>query len=241
MLGRIMRLRRRAKTPAATSDYYRRNQVWVGSTRLSTAEDLPTGVTVDFHDRSIGNIVRLSDGGRWRNVVIDLSAAIDCVVEIGAIKVQSGGLRISFVANGGRCSTGTTVSVGRGSIFNGSMHIIGPLTPGLSVSLGENGLFATNVSIRGSSHHALWDLETGALLNPEVGIAIGDRVWLGDGVVVLNRAVIPSGSVVGARSVVNKAFAEENTLLVGAPAIVRRRNIAWANEFPMDNGASPRA
>lgn len=235
-----MRKRRSPIAAAPVSEPYRRNQVWIGSARIWSAEGLPLGVAVNFHDRSTGNIIRLADGGRWRNVVIDLSSAIDCIVEIGAIRVQSGGLRVSFVANSGRCSTGTTVSVGDGCIMNGAMQIIGPLTPGLSVTVGENGLFAANVSIRGSSHHGLWDLETGALLNPEVGIKIGNRVWLGDGVVVLNRAVIPSGSVVGARSVVNKSFTEENSLLVGAPAAVRRRNVTWTNEFPLDNGESPR-
>lgn len=222
-------------------DPFQRNQIWVGSTRLGSADDVPAGVTVNFHDRSTGNVVRLAEGVAWRNVVIDLSAAIDCVVQIGAIKVQSGGLRVSFVVNAGRCSTGVTVSVGDGCIFNGAMHIIGPLTPGLAVEIGKDGLFATNVSVRGSSHHGIWDKTTGQLLNAEAGITIGDRVWLGDGVVVLNKARIPSGCIVGARSIVNREFLEENSLLAGAPASVRRQNVYWTNEFPVDNGASARA
>jgi len=223
-----------------TNDPFRRNQIWVGATRLGSADELPTGVTVNFHDRSAGNIVRLAAGGSWRNVVIDLGAAIECVVEVGAIKIQSGGLKISFVVNAGRCSNGARVTVGEGCVFNGAMHIIGPLTPGVDVRIGSHGLFATNVSVRGSSHHGLWDLTTGKLLNPEAGIVIGDRVWLGDGVVVLNKARIPSGSVVGARSVVNREFTQENVLLAGSPAAVRRENVMWTNDFPLDNGATTR-
>ena len=221
-------------------DQFQRNQIWVGSARILSEGDLPSVISINFHDRSTGNIVRLADGGSWRNVVIDLAAAIECVVEIGAIKIQAGGLRISFVVNAGRCSTGATVTVGEGCVFNGAMHIIGPLTPGLGVNIGSHGLFATNVSVRGSSHHAIWDSNTGRLLNPEAGITIGDRVWLGDGVVVLNKARIPSGSIVGARSIVNREFLQENTLLAGSPAAVRRENVMWTNEFPVDNGASPR-
>ncbi|WP_345544232.1 acyltransferase, partial [Microbacterium jejuense] len=133
-----------------------------------------------------------------------------------------------------------SVSIGDGTIFNGATHVIGPLTPGVSVSIGRNCLFAAHVSVRGSSHHGLWDLETGTLLNPEAGIEIGDHVWVGDQVAILNKARIAPGSVIGARSVVNKAFDEPHVLLAGIPAAVRRRGVDWTNEFPLDNGATPR-
>jgi len=212
----------------------------VGDVRVTRPEELPDGLTININDRSTGNEVRLAAENSWRAVVVDLGAAIDCVVEIGAIKVNFGGVRISFVSNAGRCSTGVRVSVGDGCTFNGSTHIIGPLSPGLAVTLGKDCLLASGISIRGSSHHGLWDLESGELLNAERGIEIGEHVWIGDQVVVLNKAVIPSGSVVGARSVVNKAIGESNALIVGSPATVRRRGIVWTSDFPIDNGATRR-
>lgn len=224
-----------------TDDPYTRNEIWYGANRVRNAANLPTGVTVNFHARSVGNIVRLAEGARFQGVVVDLGSAIECTVTIGRVKVQFGGIRVSFVSNAGRCSTRAYVSIGDDCVFNGSTHIIGPLTSGVGVSIGRDCLFASGVSIRGSSHHGLWDLETGKLLNPEVGIDIGDHVWLGDQVVALNKAGIPSGSVVAARSIVNKSFTDTHSLLAGAPASVRRTGVDWTHEFPLDNGAVSRA
>ena len=224
----------------SSNNPYQRNDIRVGGRRISSAGDLPEGVTVGFHDRSRGNRVSIAADGKFKNVVIDLGSAIDCTVSVGAIRVNFGGLRISFVLNSGRCSKGVFVSVGGGSVLNGGTHIIGPLTPGVGVHLGSDCLIASNVSIRGSSHHGLWDAETGELLNAEAGITIGDHVWIGSDVVVLNKAEIASGSVIAARSVVNKRFDVKNALLAGIPAAVRRRNVEWTHEFPVDNGASRR-
>lgn len=184
--------------------------------------------------------MRLSEGARYQGVVVDLGSAIECSVTIGRVKVQFGGIRVSFVSNAGRCSTRAHVSIGDGCVFNGATHIIGPLTPGVGVRVGNDCLFASGISLRGSSHHGLWDLETGALLNPEVGIEIGDHVWLGDQVVVLNKARVPGGSVVAARSIVNKAFTETHSILAGSPASVRRTGVDWTHEFPLDNGVAER-
>lgn len=221
-------------------DPYARNEIWLGPNRVRNADALPAGVAVNFHQRSAGNTVRLAEDARYHGVIVDLGSAIDCVVAIGKIRVQFGGIRISFVSNAGRCSTGAFVEIGDGCVFNGSMHIIGPLTAGLGVRIGRDCLFASSISIRGSSHHGLWDLETGALLNPETGIEIGDHTWVGDQVVVLNKARIPKGSVVAARSIVNKAYTDSHLLLAGAPAAVRKVGVDWTHEFPLDNGTSRR-
>lgn len=218
---------------------YERNEIWAGEARINEANELPDGVVVTFAPGSKGNLVRLAPDGRYHNVRIALNSAVNCTVNIGAIYVAFGGVTVSFVSNQ-RWSNRASVSIGDGSIFNGATHVIGALTPGVAVNIGKNCLFSTGVSVRGSSHHGLWDLETGRLLNPEVGIEIGDHVWIGDGVVVLNKAVIPSGSVVGARSVVNKAHSDENALLAGVPASVRRTGVDWTDEFPAHNGGELR-
>lgn len=219
---------------------YERNAIYVGETRANSETDLPNGVSISFAAGSRGNTVRLAPDGQYQNVKISLNSASFCTVAIGKIRINFGSITISFVSNK-RWSSGASVSIGDGTTFNGNTQIIGALTPGVDVSIGKDCLFSTGISIRGSSHHGLWDLDTGELLNPESGITIGDRVWIGDGTVVLNKAAIPTGSVVGARSLVNKAFAEPNTLIAGTPATVRRRRVEWTTEFPVDNGATARA
>lgn len=112
--------------------------------------------------------------------------------------------------------------------------------PGVGVTVGRDCLFASGITLRGSSHHGLWDKESGILLNREEGLHIGDHVWVGDQVQLLNKAEVASGSVIAARSIVNKSFSEEDVLLAGTPAEVRRTGIKWTNEFPADNGERPR-
>jgi len=61
---------------------------------------------------------------------------------------------------------------------------------------------------------------------------IGDRVWLGDGVVVMPGSKIGQGSVIGANSVVIGEV-PESCIAVGAPAkIVRRFEPESGNWIP---------
>ncbi|PUB32374.1 acetyltransferase-like isoleucine patch superfamily enzyme [Promicromonospora sp. AC04] len=222
------------------SGNFERNTVTIGGTRITSSAELPAGVSINFTPRSAGNRVEIAPDQRVSSLTVDLGSARDCTVQLGRLRVPFGGLRVSFVANNGRISTGSEVTVGDGCTFNGSTHIIGALSDGVAVRIGRDCLFASGVTVRGSSHHGLWDLDSGALLNPEAGIEIGDHVWLGASVIVLNKSAVPSGSVVAARSIVNRQFSDENVLLAGSPAAVRRSRVAWTHDFPVDNGVSRR-
>jgi len=59
-------------------------------------------------------------------------------------------------------------------------------------------------------------------------VAIGDHVWIAHDCSVLRGAVIPDGSVVGAKSIVSTDYHEQRILLAGNPARIVRRNIQWA-------------
>lgn len=47
---------------------------------------------------------------------------------------------------------------------------------------------------------------------------IGDNTYIGPGAKLYGKIVIPNGCVIGANSVVNKSFEEENVCIAGAPA-----------------------
>jgi acetyltransferase-like isoleucine patch superfamily enzyme len=55
-------------------------------------------------------------------------------------------------------------------------------------------------------------------------VAIGNDVWIGVRAIILGGATLPDGTIVGAGSVVTKAFAEPYTTIAGVPAkIIRQR------------------
>jgi len=47
---------------------------------------------------------------------------------------------------------------------------------------------------------------------------IGDNIYIGPGAKLYGKITIPNGCVIGANSVVNKSFEEENVCIAGVPA-----------------------
>jgi acetyltransferase-like isoleucine patch superfamily enzyme len=72
-------------------------------------------------------------------------------------------------------------------------------------------------------------METGILLNHNKDVSIGNHVWICDNFLVLKGSIIEDGSVVGARSLVS-GLIDQNSLAVGSPAKVVKRNIYWSRE-----------
>lgn len=59
-------------------------------------------------------------------------------------------------------------------------------------------------------------------------VSIGDHVWISHGVSVLRGSVIPSGCIIGARSLVANVFDTEKALIAGVPAKVIRNGVEWS-------------
>lgn len=90
-----------------------------------------------------------------------------------------------------------------------------------SLSIGCDVIVAWGCTITDSDWH---DIEGQVRCKP---VVIGDHVWVGHQVSVLKGAVIPSGCIVGARSVVGSSDFPENALIAGAPAVIVKTGIAW--------------
>ncbi len=123
---------------------------------------------------------------------------------------------------------GSRISVGSGLSVYRDVHIVAK--NGKNISIGDECMFAREIMIRNNDGHVILDRNTGELLNPPEDITIGNNVWLGMRVLILKGANIPNGSVVGAMSMVNKKFDEENILIAGSPAKKIRSNIEWRRE-----------
>ncbi len=123
---------------------------------------------------------------------------------------------------------GSTINVGSGLSVYRDTNIVAK--NGKTITIGDECMFAREIMIRNNDGHVILDKKTGELLNPPEDIIIGNHVWIGMRVMIFKGAVIPDGSVVGAGSLVNKKFEEENILIAGSPAKKIRSDIEWRRE-----------
>ena len=101
---------------------------------------------------------------------------------------------------------------------------------GSSLSLGNGCMLSDRIDIRTTDNHSIIDRTTGERINFEEDITIGDNVWIGTGVNVLKGTYLPTGTIIGARSVVTRRFEKENCIIVGNPAKQIKENVSWKME-----------
>ena len=95
------------------------------------------------------------------------------------------------------------------------------------IHIGEDCRISNNVRIWGDGHSVL-DAKTKKVINlPTKPIVIGNHVWLGERVTITKNANIPNNCICGIASVVTKSFDEENCLIAGNPAQIKKRGINW--------------
>jgi acetyltransferase-like isoleucine patch superfamily enzyme len=107
------------------------------------------------------------------------------------------------------------------------------------MTVGPNCMFSSHITIRnGDSPHLIFDKSTGAYLDKPGHIKIGRHVWVGEGVYMTKRAIIPDDCIVGARGVVTKGFTDPNTIIAGNPARVVRTGVEWIRNPDFVRGTS---
>jgi len=101
--------------------------------------------------------------------------------------------------------------------------------PFSKIEIGENCLFSSNVDIRNTDSHSIFDTISGKRINPAKNISIGNKVWIGAYVQVLKGVTINDNSIVGIRSLVTKEV-PSNCLVAGVPAKIIKTNIDWCSK-----------
>ncbi len=104
-----------------------------------------------------------------------------------------------------------------------------------SVTIGDDVLIASKVFITDHNHGDFSNdpqinLAPSERKNISMPVVIGNKVWLGEGVMILPGVTIGSNSVVGAGSVVTKDI-PNNSLAVGVPARVIKTYNAIENKW----------
>ena len=104
---------------------------------------------------------------------------------------------------------------------------------GVSLHIGRDCMFSTEIRIYSTDGHAIYQLEEPSkAINRGGKVVIGDHVWIGRRVVLLKDACISDNSVVGFGSIVTKQFLEPNIVIAGTPARIIKRGINWDRETP---------
>ena len=104
---------------------------------------------------------------------------------------------------------------------------------GQNILIGSHTLFAADLSIRTSDIHLIYDNKTLKRTNTGKSIIIGKRVWIGKDCILLKGAKIEDGCIVGTRSIVT-GHIPENCICAGSPAKVKRENIFWDVNVPVN-------
>jgi acetyltransferase-like isoleucine patch superfamily enzyme len=186
-----------------------------------------SGNEIDYPGRIEQNIRVFIRGARNR-LVVDPEARLsrlevlfecdDATLEIGLSRgVPS--LRASV-----RVGQDCVVRIGRNVSSTGIVTI--SAAEGSSVTIGDDVMFASGNQVRADDGHPIFDVRTGKRVNVSTPIRIGNHVWLALGAMVLGGADIGDGSVIGAHSIVTGRI-PNNVVATGAPARVRRRDVAW--------------
>ena len=122
-----------------------------------------------------------------------------------------------------------TVRIGKGCWFGGVRIVIE--SDGSELNIGDDCVMSTGILIRlGEYPHLIFDKISGKYLDESVQLNIGNHTWLGESCTILKNAGIPDGSIVGTSAVVTKKFDEENIIIAGNPATIRKRNIFWERD-----------
>jgi acetyltransferase-like isoleucine patch superfamily enzyme len=94
------------------------------------------------------------------------------------------------------------------------------------VEIGNDCMFAENVSIRDSSHGTSKREQMARQASKSETVLVGNDVWIGAGSQVLMGSNVPEGVVIGAQSIVSKKSAlEEYGIYAGRPvAFIKKRD-----------------
>ena len=85
------------------------------------------------------------------------------------------------------------------------------------IKFGKDIQFSWDCLVMDSDTHAIID-ENGKRMNQDKEIIFGDKVWIGNGCMILKGTHVPNNCVIGARSVIVGCKFDDHTIIVGSPA-----------------------
>lgn len=116
-----------------------------------------------------------------------------------------------------------TLRIGSSTTMNKGTTI--SVCDGTTLEIGQDCMVSFDVVLRTSDGHSI--VKDGGRINPGKDVQIGDHVWIGLRSVILKGSGIPSGSIIGANSLVTGRLARENSIYFGQPVKCGETEISW--------------
>ena len=145
----------------------------------------------------------------------------NCKVEIGYSQHEAKKLDARLLGDNQQLKIGNNFSC------TNSCLILFSKEENISIEVGNDCMFASNIVLRPSDGHTIANKTTGEVLNYGKDIKIKDNVWIAMNSTVLKGVTIEKGCVIGTGSIVTKPCTEENAIYVGSPARKIKSNIIW--------------
>ena len=119
------------------------------------------------------------------------------------------------------------ITIGKNASFCGKTEIV--CLEGTKVTIGNNILSSSDVYIKTSDSHSIYDFDH-KRVNIAKDVIIGNNVWLCQKASILKGSIIPNNCVVAYGSIVTKQFHDSNCIFGGNPAKIIKKNIEWGEE-----------
>ena len=119
---------------------------------------------------------------------------------------------------GCRISVSGQLTLGAGFTVTGGSTLICKK----AITIGEGCRMSWDILLMDTDFHPIYD-DSMTRVNPDREIRIGDRVWIGCRATLLKGAVIPSGSVIAASSVITGVLEKENAVYGGNGRLLREQ------------------
>jgi carbonic anhydrase/acetyltransferase-like protein (isoleucine patch superfamily) len=182
----------------------------------------PHPIHLVFHGHATGNTIIVGENSElFGSMNIHGN---DNTIAIGA------GIRQWSMVNVRLWSSRQSLFWGAGTTSNGCEVVM--QGDGSRITIGDDCMFANNIYVRNSDMHPMVDLRSGKCINPPADVRIEPHVWVGQEALILKGVTVGRGSIIGAKSLVNRSV-RPYSLAAGTPARLSRANISWDRpEFP---------
>ncbi len=141
----------------------------------------------------------------------------NCLIKIGKNNLLGVKIRMSR-------GDGQKIEIGD----NNTLHSVSMVCDETSsIKIGNDNLMSAMINIWASDGHSIIDRQSNSVLNHCGHIEIGNHNWVSEDVRFTKNAKIKDDVVVGAGSLITKAFNESNIVLAGNPAKIIKNNVEW--------------